>query len=320
MGDKQQPKLKHNKVKKILLVGLSILVISYIIIRFIPYGGFEHSSMFVKEQGEAPLVIAHGGAKHLYPENTVMAFKESFNMGVDVLEMDLCLTKDNILVTHHDLTIDATTNTTGAVRDFTYDQICGLNFGYNFVDLQGTTPYRNETSPDVLKTLVPMTVEEMFATFGDDTLYIMEIKDQGADGLAAGEELNRLIGEHSLEENVCVASFNNDVMEHFKDIKDEKVNISTDFGSAAQLIVANFFGFGRFINYEHAGLQLPTSLNIIPLDNTIISDMAHDNNMFLHYWTINDRQEMQELILLGCDGIITDRPDIMFEVLEDLGY
>ncbi len=306
--------------RKIFFAILLILTLVYLALRFIPFSGFEGNTKFAVGQGEAPLVISHGGAKHLYPENTVMAFEESFNMGVDVLEMDLCLTKDNVLITHHDLTVDATTSSSGAVRDYTYEQLSEMNFGYNFVDIQGGIPFREEASPEVLEKLVPMTVDEMFASFGDDTLYIMEIKDQGDDGIIAGEELNRLINEYSLQENVCVASFSNEVMEHFKGIKDDKVNTSTDFGSAAQLIVANFLGFGRFINYEHAGLQLPTSLKQIPLDNSIISEMAGSNNMFLHYWTINDGEEMRELIMLGCDGIITDRPDIMFEVLEELGY
>ncbi len=320
--------MKENKIKKgghkfnkkIILVFLFFVILFYVILQLIPTAGFSGNSKFVKAQNGVPLVIAHGGSKHLFPENTAMAFEESYNMGVDVLETDLCITKDGVLITHHNLTIDATSNDSGAVKDFTLEQIKQLNFGYNFVDINGNTPYKNEQSTEVLSRLVPMTVEEMFLQFGSDTLYVMEIKDSGEDGIKAAIELNRLINKFSLQQHVCVASFNSEVMEHFTEIKHKDVNISADYDTSTKFIVSNFLGLEAFFNFEHAGLQLPTSMKSINLDNNIILKMINNNNMFLHYWTINDKDEMEKLILLGCDGIITDRPDLMFEVLQQLGY
>ncbi len=317
--EKKAKPINKNKRRNALII-VAIIALVYVLLQILPYRGFEGTSNFKIQEGEAPLVMAHGGAKHLYPENTVMAFEESFAMGVDVLEMDLCMTKDGYLITHHNLTVDATSNASGAVNDYTLDEINAMNFGYNFVNLDGEKPFENESDPDVLNRLIPMTVEDMFSTFGADTLYVMEIKDGEDTGIAAAEELNRLINAYNLQENVCVASFNNEVIEHFKTIKHSDVDISMDFDTAAVFVGLNYSGFGMFTSFEHAGLQLPSSLYNIPLDTSYLMYKAHHNNMFLHYWTINEKEEMQKLIEIGCDGIITDRPDLMFEVLEEMGY
>ncbi len=308
---------KKGSKKHIALVIVSIVAI-YVLLQILPYVGFKGTSKFKIEEGEPPLIIAHGGAKHLYPENTVMAFEESFAMGVDVLEMDLCLTKDGTLITHHNLTVDATSDKSGKVNDFTIEQIKQMNFGHNFVDLNGNKPFENETDVSVLSRLVPMTVEQMFETFGTDALYVMEIKDSGENGIAAAEKLNTLINEYNLQEYVCVASFDKEVMQHFSEIKNIDVNISMDFDTSAEFIILNYAGIGMFTGFEHAGLQLPTSNKGIALDNSYLVYKVHHNNMFLHYWTINDKQQMQKLIEIGCDGIITDRPDLMIELLKEM--
>ncbi len=317
---KTSSKTRKGRIKRIVLAVLLLLLIFYIVLRVLPHEVYAGSSRFAKEPSGAPLVIAHGGAKHLYPENTIMAFEESYAMGADVLEVDLCLTADNVLITHHDLTVDATSSATGAVRSFSLAEITELNFGANFVSLNGDEPYKNETSPEVLQRLVPMTVEQMFTTFGTDVLYILEIKDEGQDGILAAEELNRLINEYSMQEYVCVASFHGEVIEHFRAIKHEDVNITTDYGTSFEFIALGFLGLDILLDYEYAGFQLPSNFSGVPLNNSFVSSLAQNSNMFLHYWTINDKEEMRELILLGCDGIITDRPDILIELLEEMGY
>ncbi len=302
-----------------LTIVLSIILF-YLLLQIMPYKGFSGLSNFKVEEGEAPFVIAHGGSKHLYPENTVMAFEESNAMGVDVLEMDLCLTKDGILITHHNLTVDATSDASGYVNDFTYEQIISMNFGYKFVNINGDKPFENETDPLVLSRLVPMTVEQMFETFSNQTLYIMEIKDSGDIGVAAANELNSLINKYNLQENVCVAAFDQEIIQYYNTIKDDAVNVSMDFNTATSFIVLNYLGFGMFADFDYAGLQLPSSYSVIPLNTPYLMYKTHHSNMFMHYWTINNKQEMKDLIELGCDGIITDRPDLMFEALQELGY
>src|SRR5687767_1126741 len=85
---------------------------------------------FLIEAGEAALNVAHRGGRLLFPENTLVAFDSAVAMNVDVLELDVCLTKDSVLVTIHDITIDRTSDSIGNVIDFTFAELQQFNFGY----------------------------------------------------------------------------------------------------------------------------------------------------------------------------------------------
>lgn len=82
---------------------------------------------------DRPLVIAHAGGDFEAPHSTMYAFTEGALAGTDVLEMDVMLTADDVLVVHHDDTVDRTTETTGAVRDLTYAELAALDNAYWFV-------------------------------------------------------------------------------------------------------------------------------------------------------------------------------------------
>ncbi len=305
--------------KKKIFIILAVVAVVYTVLQVIPYNN-DSPSKFAVEDGKRPLVIAHGGAKLLYPENTVYAFDSAFEMGVDVLEMDLCLTKDNVLVTHHNLTVDATSNYTGQVIDYSFEELKSMNFGYKFVDLEGNTPFKDETDLEVLQSLTPMSVEEMFEKYGKDTLYIMEIKNKGEAGMIAADILNDHIQQYNLQEYVVVASFDKEVLEYFVSIKDPETEVSMDFGTATDFIITNLLGVGLFRQFDEHGLQLPIEMYGIDLSNSYIIHKVKLNNKFLHYWTINDPEEIEMLLKKGADGIITDRPDLMFDILEDMGY
>lgn len=303
-----------------ILVGLLALILIYGALQVLPYPNDRKDSVFKINKGESPLVIGHGGAKLLYPENTIMGFDAVYEMGVDVLETDLCLTKDNVLITHHDLTLDATTNINGLVNDYTYEQLAKVNFGQKFIDLDGNKPYENMTDESILATLVPMKLEEMFKKYGKSVAYIVEIKDIGENGKIAADVLNDLIKKYELESYVCVASFDQETLLYFNSIKSIDTLTSMDETTATTFIKANLAGFGMFLNLDGAGLQLPKTQSGVDLTHPYVIYKIHHNNMFVHYWTINDKETMASLIKKGADGIITDRPDLMFEVIEELGY
>jgi glycerophosphoryl diester phosphodiesterase len=82
---------------------------------------------------DRPLVIAHAGGDFEAPHSTMYAFTEAALAGTDVLEMDVMLTADDVLVVHHDDTVDRTTETTGAVRDLTYAELAALDNAHWFV-------------------------------------------------------------------------------------------------------------------------------------------------------------------------------------------
>ncbi|MBQ9987108.1 MAG: glycerophosphodiester phosphodiesterase [Erysipelotrichales bacterium] len=309
-------------MRKIISKVLLLVLVVYVALQIIPYGKNKIDNPFTKQ--DRPLVIAHGGAKAMNPENTWMAFEYAYELGVDSLEIDLCMTKDGILVTHHNTTIDATSDHSGKVNDYTYEELKQMNFGADFTALDGTQPYAHLTQ-EQLQTeyknqLYPVDIEELFQRYGNTILYILEVKDEDELGIQAAEQLLNLIEKYDLEEYVCVASFHEDIMEHINDVKSDRIVTSLDMGKATDFVIANYSGYGYFTNFDGAGFQLPMEEYNIPLATKYLIYKIHKNDMFVHYWTINTKEEMRTCINNGADGIITDRPDLLYEVLEELGY
>ena len=98
---------------------------------------------FLRPEGAAPFVVAHGGCKHLFPENTMVAFDGAVALGVDMLEMDVRLTADSVLVTHHDDTLRRTSDGEGLIIGYTLEELGRFNFGAKFAGLEKKYPYRN---------------------------------------------------------------------------------------------------------------------------------------------------------------------------------
>jgi len=157
-----------------------------------------------------PLVIAHQGGELLASSNTMAAFTNAVNMGVDVLETDLHITKDGQLVAIHDPTIDRTTNGHGKVADMTLEEIQKFDAGYQFKDLQGNYSFRG-------KGINIPTAEEMLQSLGN-TRIEMEIKDDNPperiDEMAA--KLWALIEKYHMEDKILVASFDQDILNTFE--------------------------------------------------------------------------------------------------------
>lgn len=95
---------------------------------------------FLRPEGAAPFVVAHGGCKHLFPENTMAAFDGAVALGVDMLEMDVRLTADSVLVTHHDDTLRRTSDGEGLIIGYTLEELGRFNFGAKFAGLERSIP------------------------------------------------------------------------------------------------------------------------------------------------------------------------------------
>lgn len=267
---------------------------------------------FQKDKGTPPWVIAHGGAKKLFPGNTMLAFRGAAKIGVDMLEMDVRMTKDEVLVTHHDETIDRMSNGTGRVFDYTYEELLQFNFGYSFKNIDGDKIYQNDTIP--LGSL-----DDVFAEFNDMFLMV-ELKDKGENGRRAAEILKSLIQKYKLQDNIVAVAFNEEVLSYFHQITNGEILIGTSEEETKDFIITAISAM-EFLYFPKATVvAIPTQNSGIQLDSKRIINSAHRRNIAVHYWTINDKAEMKRLIGLGADGLITDRPDLMKEVLVELGY
>ncbi len=310
-------------MKSRTLLTICIIGFIYVVLQFIPIDNIKYDNSFMVEEGEAPLVIAHGGGKVLNPENTWMALDYAYELGVDVLEVDLHLTKDNVLVTYHNNTLDDLSTASGKVADYTYDELKEHNFGQFFVDLDGNMPYKNLSQEELASydyALSLASLEEMFIKYGKDVLYVVEIKDDGDLGIKAADELMRLITKYEMEEYACMASFHPEVIAYINDNKTTNMINSYDFDTSLMFVIASLVGFDYFMDSPSHGFQLPTSEYSIPLTSPYLLSKIERHDKFIHYWTVNEIDEMMLCIEANADGIITDRPDLLIPLLEELGY
>ena len=254
-----------------------------------------------------PLVIAHRGSRLLYPENTLFAFKSAVNLGVDMLEMDVRLTRDGKLTVHHDSTIDRTSDGTGRVIDYRYDELKAFNFGANFVNLDGKPAYEDQkfNTPNL---------ESVFQTFPDIPM-IINIKDKGLIGELAIDQMDRLLKKYNRYEKTIVASFNYGNIRYMKD-RYFKMHTSTSEKWVRRYVILHTFYLDWFFYTTSCSLQLPVEQAGFILSTSHFINSIHKRNMAVQYWTINDPLEMSRLINLNVDGIITDRPDLLLKIME----
>lgn len=253
---------------------------------------------------EGPLVIAHQGGERLRPSNTMASFQNAMDLGVDVLEMDVHSSADGVLVLIHDESVDRTTDGTGRVHDLTFAQLQQLDAGDYWTDDDGQTyPYRGQgiTIPSL---------EEVLAAFPGMPVNI-EIK-QVEPSIAA--DLCELLRRYDRTELTLVASFHAQSMNEFRTACPE-VATSMVEGEIRTFYVLNRVGLGRLYSPPGEAFQVPERSGGIEILTQPFVDGAHDNNIAVHAWTINETADMARLLELGLDGIITDRPDRMLTLL-----
>lgn len=301
------------KLLKTVVSAVLFFAVLWGIIQFLPVGQVAAVNPFMKTTYGRPLIIAHGGAKDLFPENTMVAFDGSMAIGVDMLEIDVCLTADDVLITHHNLTIDATTDGTGPVHSYTFEELEAFNFGAKFVALDGSMPYKDDH-------VAVTSLESVFAKY-PEMLFNVEIKDEGDVGLRAAELLYDMIVAYNLEAQVLVPSFSDANIQQFRAVSMGNIMTSSASDETKLYIYLHLVGLSNLLRHvPYESMQLPPSDSGIRLDSDRLMGEARRRNIAIHYWTIDDPAIMKSLIRKGADGIITDRPDLMHAVLAEMGY
>jgi glycerophosphoryl diester phosphodiesterase len=257
------------------------------------------------------LVIAHQGGDGVWPGDTMFAFEKAVEIGSDVLEMDAHITKDGRIVLMHDETVDDTTNGTGLIEDLTLAELQRLDAAYDWSTDQGATfPFRGHGIP------VP-TLDEVFQKF-PQLRYVIEIK---LTRNPIDRPLCELIRQYQMQAKVLVASFHDGAMRNFRLTCPE---VAT---SASRTEVRNYVLLGKALLWgfyfpKFQTIQPPwnpeDSLGIQIMTERFIRE-SHAKNIRVEPWTVNDPELMQQYIEWDIDGIITDRPDLMVEVLKQMG-
>lgn len=297
-------KLLKTLIRLILLL-LATVVIAHLFISPAQY------APFVRGQVD---VIAHQGGNLEWPDATFLAYEEANRRGVDVLEMDVHLSKDGHLMVMHDERVDRTTNGSGAIRELTLPELEALDAAYW---------WSYHANDDVAKLHVPAdmefpyrgmglkipTLREMFERYPNHR-FVIELKDNTADLRAA---LLDLIGEYDRWDRTLIASFYKETLQA---VRKEAPNAQT-YGAEDEIrlfYILHLAHLERFYPYDIDAFAIPMTSGGFDLTTPRFIQAARNHGLLLHYWTINDDADMQKLLDLGVDGIMTDRPKRLIEL------
>lgn len=255
------------------------------------------------ERWPPPVAIAHRGSRLLWPENTLKAFGEAVGMGYRHLETDLRLTRDGVLVCFHDATVDRTTNGTGPVVSYDYEELLALDAGYRHAD-DGRFPFRGHG----IQVPSLRTVLDEYP----DVSIVVDLKEEGL-----AQPLASLMDETGTHDRFIVGSFDDQRISSFREASGGKVATSTGTALSRMWVLASRVGRGG--GGEASALQIPTTIRGVRVVDEKLVLAAHAAGLQVHVWTVNDSTEMERLLDLGVDGIVTDRPDRLKELLETRG-
>lgn len=252
-----------------------------------------------------PWILAHQGGEDLWPSNTLLAFQNAAKLGVDMLDTDMHATRDGVLVLSHDDTVDRLTDGRGRIRDLTLAQLKRFDAGYRFTRDGTTFPYRG-------KGLTIPTLDEALSAF-PQLPWTIEIK-QDTPSIAA--PFCAALRRHGMTGRVIVASFSDTAMRDFRAACPEVATSMTE-AELRPLVLLGKVGLGGLARAPGQAAQVPPASGPITVVTRGFVRAMHARGVAVHVWTINDPAEMRRLLDLGVDGLDTDRPDLMKEVLRE---
>ena len=291
-------------MKKVLILICGFYLFLYILGFIIP----QKITHPVLERLSKPVTIAHQGGNKIYPDESLLAFTNAINMGIQVIEFDIHRTKDGIIVINHDQTIDRLTNGTGLIREMSWVELQQVDGAYNWSPDGFTYPYRD-------KGIKILSLIEMMDAFPQQ-LYDIEIKQHDP---PLEKDLCDLLRKYGVAaDQAIVASFRDETLARFHDICPE-VAISLPVNQGTVLYILSRVGLERLLPLDAVVAQLPTTFSTIlgqlELDRRYIEAFAKGDRQ-VWVWTVNDSIEMKRLVKMGAHGIITDRPDILMDFVQ----
>lgn len=249
-----------------------------------------------------PLVYAHRGGAALAPENTIAAFDSGIACGAEGLELDVHLSRDGLVVVHHDAALDRTTSARGPLCARTADELARVDAGFNFRAGNGSYPFRG------CGIGVP-TLREVLGRYPAARL-IVELKVGGRDlARAVVDEVRRA----SAVERVAVGSF-------YADAIDEVRRCEPAIRTGAAKEETRWALYRSWVGWPirspaYREFQVPERSGYTRIVTPRFVDHAHRAGVTVHVWTVNEAADMQRLTEWGVDGLITDRPDVARQVL-----
>lgn len=255
---------------------------------------------------DAPTAIAfaHRGGGGDAPENTLPAFDAAVAMGYRYLETDVQVTRDGVPIAFHDSRLDRLTDRPGAVVELSLAEVREADAGYTFTPDGGATyPFRG-------KGIVIPTLEELLTRWDGILLNIDAKTDASVGPLVA------LIERLDAFDRVCIGSFSDRRVARIRTMASGRICSSMGQVTTALAFLAS--RSGQMPRFHADCLQVPPRWGVLRIDRRFVK-AAHHRALAVHVWTIDDPAEMEFLLDLGVDGIMTDRPAVLKEVFEARG-
>ncbi|MDA3630430.1 glycerophosphodiester phosphodiesterase [Saccharopolyspora oryzae] len=244
--------------------------------------------------GPRPRAFAHRGW-HLGElhdlENSLSAFRRAAEEGFRYIETDVHATADGVVVVNHDETLERTTDGRGTIRRLPWSAVRTARIG-------GREPVCS----------LDAALEEL-----PDTFFNIDVKDD-----SAVEPVLRTLREHNAWDRVCLASFAEHRLSQLRRAAGPRLLTSTGKRSAGLLWLGSKWG-GWPLRSLVAGsaAQVPQEFGGLRVIDRKFVRQAHRWGIEVHVWTVDDPAEMLRLLEAGVDGLVTDRPDVLNDVLRE---
>lgn len=250
---------------------------------------------------EHPIRLAHRGSRVLWPENTMTAFQGAVDLGYRYIETDLHLTRDGRVVIFHDDSLDRLTDGRGRVWEWRWEDLRRLDAAHHFRPEAGH-PFRDAGMG------IPL-LEEAVAAW-PEVLWNLDLKQPEIEHAVAD-----LVARLGVEERVMIGSFHDVRIGRFR--KHTRGRVATSAGPVETARAAAGALFGLAAGGAADAFQVPAKVGPVPVVTRRFVAAAHRAGKQVHVWTVNEAEEMHRLLAGGVDGIVTDRPDLLNDVLAE---
>lgn len=243
----------------------------------------------------SPVAIAHRGGAWEGIENSFEAIQRCVELGYRHIETDVHLSKDGHVVAVHDPSLDRTTDRQGRIRDLTWSEISKARIG-------GTA--RIPRMVDLLEEF-PQLNFNIDAKVGEVVVPLVQLIQAGGSGVA---------------ERVCLASFSDARLRRMRTLTHGTVATSMGQGEVTRLRLASFMRTSlKGLRFPGNAAQVPISYGGRRVVDRRFVESAHQIGKKVHVWTVDDPDDMRALLELGVDGIMTDEPVLLKQVLQERG-
>ncbi len=234
-----------------------------------------------------PIPFAHRGGASDAPENTLPAFQNAVDLGYRYLETDVQVTKDGVLAAFHDDDLLRTTGRAARIRDLAWSEVRRA-----LVDGQEPIP----------------ALEDLLSSFPQARINIDCKSDAGVDALVAALTRTNAV------KRVCIGAFSTPRIRRLRRLLGPDLCTSMGPTEVLRWRIGSWLP-GAWPTPQLPTVQIPVAMHGVNLVTSRTVREAHRRSAKVHVWTIDDPVEMARLLDLGVDGIMTDKPAVLKEVL-----